>query len=390
MTNSFIIEADGGSRGNPGPAGAGAVIIDAQTGEIVAEIAEYIGVATNNVAEYRAIRAGLEHVLRLDAEARVSVRMDSKLVIEQLSGNWKIKHPDMRALAFEVQSLVSGLDIEYQWIPRELNARADALANKAMDELGSSTNSPSTSGGEPHEIEVIDEMSLAVPTSIRAPQTSRIVPTTIVLVRHGRTALTEDNRISGRGGADPELSASGIKDARSAAKEIANFGKPGNQLSLRQVSVVISSPIRRTRETARAIANELGISEVIDERFAEISFGDWDGLTHEQARMRDPQLFESWRGSWAVEPPNGESLADFDRRVVEGLTDVVAKHPGKTVAIVAHVMPIRGIIRAAIKGGNDVYWRVQVAPGSLTVLRFWGGDSAEVVTINSTAHLNQG
>lgn len=97
----FIVEADGGSRGNPGPAGYGSVVIDAVTGETLVERAEYIGVATNNVAEYRGLIAGLRAARDLDPAARVRVRMDSKLVVEQMSGRWQIKHPDMRPLAAE-------------------------------------------------------------------------------------------------------------------------------------------------------------------------------------------------------------------------------------------------------------------------------------------------
>jgi probable phosphoglycerate mutase len=390
VSNTFIIEADGGSRGNPGPAGAGAVVIDAQSGEIVAEIAEFIGIATNNVAEYRAIRAGLEHVLRLDAQAKVLVRMDSKLVIEQLSGNWKIKHPDMRALAIEVQSLAADIEVDYQWIPRELNSRADAMANKAMDDEASSMRTFADLDRK-HEVDsALGEFNTVLPSSIRAPQTSGVAPTTIVLVRHGRTALTEQNRISGRGGADPELSDSGVKDAEAVAKELAKFGRPGSFSHLEPISAVIASPIRRTVETARVIASKVGIPDKTDERFAEISFGDWDGLTHDQAQQLDTELFEAWRGSWTVAPPNGENLADFDARVIEGLGDAIEQNTGKTIALVAHVMPIRGVIRAAINGAIDVYWRVQVAPCSITILRFWGLHSAEVITINSTSHLNQG
>ncbi len=95
----FIVEADGGSRGNPGPAGYGAVVSDAATGETLREAAEYIGVATNNVAEYRGLLAGLRAAHDLDPDATVHVRMDSKLVVEQMSGRWKIKHPDMKPLA---------------------------------------------------------------------------------------------------------------------------------------------------------------------------------------------------------------------------------------------------------------------------------------------------
>ena len=95
---NLIIEADGGSRGNPGPAGSGAVVINADTGEVILEIARFIGVATNNVAEYLALKAGIEGALEINPAARILVRMDSKLVIEQMSGTWKIKHPDRKSV----------------------------------------------------------------------------------------------------------------------------------------------------------------------------------------------------------------------------------------------------------------------------------------------------
>ena len=129
----FIVEADGGSRGNPGPAGYGAVVSDAATGETLREVAEYIGVATNNVAEYRGLLAGLRAAHALDPAATVHVRMDSKLVVEQMSGRWKIKHPDMKPLAAQVARVFPPGRVTYEWIPRERNKHADRLANEAMD-----------------------------------------------------------------------------------------------------------------------------------------------------------------------------------------------------------------------------------------------------------------
>ncbi|OUC83331.1 reverse transcriptase-like protein, partial [Streptomyces swartbergensis] len=129
----FIVEADGGSRGNPGPAGYGAVVSDAATGETLREAAEYIGVATNNVAEYRGLLAGLRAAHELDPAATVHVRMDSKLVVEQMSGRWKIKHPDMKPLAADAARILPPGRVTYEWIPRERNKHADRLANEAMD-----------------------------------------------------------------------------------------------------------------------------------------------------------------------------------------------------------------------------------------------------------------
>ncbi|MEV7564002.1 bifunctional RNase H/acid phosphatase [Streptomyces tanashiensis] len=128
-----VVEADGGSRGNPGPAGYGAVVLDPATGETLAEAAEYIGVATNNVAEYKGLVAGLKAARELFPDAAVHVRMDSKLVVEQMSGRWKIKHPDMKPLAAEAGRVFPAGRVRYEWIPRERNKHADRLANEAMD-----------------------------------------------------------------------------------------------------------------------------------------------------------------------------------------------------------------------------------------------------------------
>ncbi|WP_353988743.1 reverse transcriptase-like protein [Ruicaihuangia caeni] len=129
----LIIEADGGSRGNPGEAGSGAVVIDGSSGEILAELGLYVGVASNNVAEYKGMIAGVTRALAIDPDAELHVRMDSKLVVEQMSGRWKIKHPDMAELAAQARALLIGTPVRFEWIPREQNSRADKLANRAMD-----------------------------------------------------------------------------------------------------------------------------------------------------------------------------------------------------------------------------------------------------------------
>ena len=129
---SVVIEADGGSRGNPGAAAYGAVLMDAASGEVIAERAEGIGVATNNVAEYRGLIAGLELYQEHAPGADLEVRMDSKLVVEQMSGNWKIKHPDMKPLAAAAGRLAPP-GTTYTWIPREQNTHADRILNEALD-----------------------------------------------------------------------------------------------------------------------------------------------------------------------------------------------------------------------------------------------------------------
>jgi len=134
VTRRLVVEADGGSRGNPGPAGYGAVVRDAATGEVLAELSDSLGRATNNVAEYSGLIAGLRAAAGIAPGADVEVRMDSKLVVEQMSGRWQIKHPAMRPLAAQAREAAAALGrVSYTWVPRSRNAHADRLANQAMD-----------------------------------------------------------------------------------------------------------------------------------------------------------------------------------------------------------------------------------------------------------------
>lgn len=130
---TLIVEADGGSRGNPGHAGYGALVRDPDSGAILAEKAEYIGKASNNVAEYSGLLAALEMAHEIDPDCWILAKMDSKLVVEQMSGRWKIKHEDMQRLAAKARGIVNPRRVKYQWIPRELNKDADRLSNEAMD-----------------------------------------------------------------------------------------------------------------------------------------------------------------------------------------------------------------------------------------------------------------
>lgn len=129
----LVIEADGASRGNPGHAAGGTVVIDPGTGHVLATAGVLCGVASNNVAEYRGLIEGLEMARELSPDADLHVRMDSKLVVEQMSGRWKIKHPDMQALATVARDAIGHRRVVFEWIPREENSRADKAANKALD-----------------------------------------------------------------------------------------------------------------------------------------------------------------------------------------------------------------------------------------------------------------
>ncbi len=135
----FILYADGGSRGNPGPAGAGSVVFDS-TGKRVVEVADFLGVATNNIAEYEAVIRGLKALLaeystEYFKSAKVLIRLDSKLIIEQLKGAYRVKHPNLVSRYIELTNLIARNfpHIAYEHVRREFNKDADALANQAMD-----------------------------------------------------------------------------------------------------------------------------------------------------------------------------------------------------------------------------------------------------------------
>ena len=204
MARRFRLTADGGSRGNPGAAGYGAVV--SENGKIIAELFDVIGIATNNVAEYSGLLAGLTHIHSLDPEATVEVAMDSKLVVEQMSGRWQIKHADMRELAKKCRDAHPAANVTYSWIPRDENSHADRLANKALD--GGAVHTPP---------KVVQQNFLS--DRLRSDE----VPTMIYLIRHGETILTPERRFSGVGSLDPELTKEGQEQAARVAKEIAKL-----------------------------------------------------------------------------------------------------------------------------------------------------------------------
>ncbi len=398
----LVVEADGGSRGNPGPAGYGALVRDAGTGELLAEVAEAIGTATNNVAEYRGLLAGLRAAVGIDPRCTVEVRMDSKLVVEQMSGRWQVKHEDMRRLASQVRGVLPPERVTYVWVPRARNAHADRLANEALDaaEHGrpwvrgaarAPSSAPSASAGSSSAGSSSTRSSSPAPSSTRAPHPpDPAAATTLVLVRHGRTALTEEGRFSGRGGSDPSLSAAGEGDARRAAAAVGGLGAPGALVgSVSRPGAVLASPMARTRQTAAAIADTLGLQVEFDEGWAEIAFGVWDGLTYAEILRRWPQDLGNWLGSLtAAAPGGGESLADFTARAEAARRRTVAAYAGRTVVVVTHTTPVRAAVQAALEAGPVTMWRLQIAPCSVTVVRFWADDAAEVAAVNATAHLS--
>ncbi len=128
----LIIYTDGASRNNPGEAGAGVFIL--QDGKPIAKIARYLGTTTNNIAEYRAAIIALEHAVKLGASS-VKLNADSELLVKQLNGQYKVKNEGLKPLHQKVKELIAKIgSVGVQYIPREMNKEADALANKAIDE----------------------------------------------------------------------------------------------------------------------------------------------------------------------------------------------------------------------------------------------------------------
>lgn len=360
MARTFRLTADGGSRGNPGPAGYGAVITE--NGKILAELFDVIGIATNNVAEYSGLLAGLIHVNKIDPTAIVEVAMDSKLVVEQMSGRWQIKHADMRDLAKQCRNAHDPSLVTYKWIPRDDNSHADRLANKALD--GEAVHKPAP---------VIQQNFLT--DRLRSSE----LPTMIYFVRHGETILTPERKFSGTGGLDPELTADGLAQAKLAAQEIVKLG----------VDVIITSPLARTRQTADAIAQATEIEPILDQSWFELSFGQWDGQSIEDVRINYPDEYQAWLNSSSYAPPGGESYDEAALRVDDALERLVAEYPGKKVVVVTHNGVIKSAINLAIGGPSDGVFHMDATPCSISSISIWPSDGLRALrSFNERRHLD--
>lgn len=374
-----LVEADGGSRGNPGPAGYGAVVRDAATGEVLAERAEGIGETTNNVAEYQGLIAGLRAAAELGA-TEVDCRMDSKLVVEQLSGRWQIKHPALRPLAAEARELAAAFErVSYTWIPRERNAHADRLANQAMDAQAGITPAGTTETG-PTPAVTAPAADLGPARTQAAPASwtgAKGTPTRFLLLRHGQTEMSAQRRYSGHG--DPELTELGRRQAAAAAKRLSAHT---------EISAVIASPLTRTRQTAQAVADALGIAPLTHPGLIETNFGAWEGLTFTEAAARDPELHATWLADPTVPTPGGESFTQVHQRVTQARDELLTSHPGQTVVLVSHVTPIKSLLRTALDVGPQLLFRLHLDLASLSIAEFYPDGNASVRLVNDTAHLD--
>lgn len=393
-----IIEADGGSRGNPGVAGSGSVLYSADRSQVLRKIAYVVGTATNNVAEYHALLNGLRAAYEMGARD-VEVLMDSKLVVEQMSGRWKIKHPDMRELAVKCQAIARNFaSISYNWVPRKDNTAADELANTAMDALAkgapigilnlgdpasASANSkafdPQTDAEEtpdvaPSQEGDSDQHNATGPTTWNGATTT---PTRLVLLRHGQTEMSRAKQYSGN--SDPELTPLGERQARAAASHISN--------TMGDIDVVVASPLRRCQQTAKYVANLLGKEVETIDGLREMNFGDWEGKTFAEAQKSDPELHSNWLEDTSVATPNGESLDLAHERVSSTLRELTRRYTGKSVLVVSHVTPIKAVVREAVAGPADIVHRLHLDLASISVAEFYEDGPSCLCLFNDTSFL---
>jgi broad specificity phosphatase PhoE/ribonuclease HI len=384
VTRKLVVEADGGSRGNPGPAGYGALVRDPVTGEVLAEMGDSLGTTTNNVAEYSGLVAGLRAAASLAPGADVEVRMDSKLVVEQMSGRWQIKDGNLRSLARTAQDEAQRLGrVSYVWVPRARNAHADRLANQAMDAAAGTDESGRQTGGggkrkrakSPERDDAGDSAEPGPATGWGRPSGK---PTTTLLLRHGQTAMSTERRFAGRG--DIPLTEEGLRQAGAAADRLA---------ARRGIDLIVTSPLQRARKTAEAVARATGAPLEADDGLAELDFGKWEGLTLAEASERWPDEVSAWLGNPDAAPPGGESFAAAIVRVGAALDRLLAAHPLRTLLLVSHVSPIKIAACRAMLAPPATLFRFQLDVASLCEIDWYADGPAMVRSINDTAHLHQ-
>jgi probable phosphoglycerate mutase len=376
-----VVEADGGSRGNPGVAGYGAVVRDADTGTVLVERAGPLGQRSNNVAEYQGLIAGLEAAAALAPGAGVEVRMDSKLVVEQMAGRWKIKHPDMRELARRAHDLLAGLgEVRWTWVPREANRAADRLSNVGMDGRTVDTLAralatrpqvaTATERADPAEVTAVGE-------NPEPPAPSLTGSTRLLLVRHAVTPFTEQGRVDGRGGADPDLSEAGRRQADQTAAAVRTLVEGDVHL--------VTSALARARQTGAAIADVLGVAPVLDDDWDEQSFGDWDGAVFtELAEQQADDLMRLWRDR-DYRRPGGESLVELETRVLRAYEKAIGT--GDTTVVVTSRKPILVVLARVLGIDEERFWALSTDPASLTAVEMWPDGRMSVPFVNRTSHL---
>jgi probable phosphoglycerate mutase len=322
------------------------------------------------VAEYQGLLAGLRAAAELDP-ASLDVRMDSKLVVEQMSGRWRVKHPDLQPLHAEGRRLAAALPaVTFGWIPRERNSYADRLANEAMDaaaagKVWASSLDPAAGSADPAPANA-DDGWLADDDR----------PTRLILVRHGSTELS-GLRYSGR--VDPELTENGQSQARALAARLASLKA--------DEPAVVSSPLSRAVATAAPIAEALGTTVETDDGLLELDFGQWEGRTFEEVKKGWRAERKAFRDDTSAPAPGGESVDQVNRRVRRARDRIIAAHPGGTVIVVSHVTPIKVLLCAALAAPTSSVFRMHLDTASVSTVDWYPDRVPLVRLLNDTSHL---
>ena len=383
----LVIFADGGSRGNPGIAGSGTAVYNADRSQLLKEIAYVVGQkSTNNVAEYHGLLRGLEAAVELGAD-EVEFYMDSKLVVEQMNGRWKIKHPDMQKLAIEARRLLNQIPrFSLEWVPRAKNSVADALSNVAMDaaakgepvgilDMGSGDGAEGDAAGVQDAGGEVGGTSPSTASSTAADWRPECAPATrFILLRHGQTAMSAAKQYSGR--ANPELTELGKKQALAAAQALADT----------HIDAVVCSPLRRCQQTAAAVVEGRDLRVETVEDLIEVDFGRWEGKTFAEADAVDPELHARWLKDTSVACPGGESLRAVHRRVSAARRELQQRYAGHTVLVVSHVNPIKSFVRQALDSGPQTPNHLFLELASLSEVEFFDGGST-LHRFNDVGHL---
>jgi probable phosphoglycerate mutase len=332
-------------------------------------------------------------------------------VVEQLSGRWQIKHPDMKPLAERARRAFPANGVTFTWVPRSQNKHADKLANQALDAAargevwqsktplagsrggagggkggdsagdggptagsgasgsgasGSGASGSGASGSGAYSAMQTDLFEAVASLPVAGWSADVGTPTRLLLLRHGVTALTGEKRFSGLG--DPELIADGLEQAHAA-------------------DVIVASPLRRTRQTAFAVADAAGLEPRLEEGFRELDFGDFEGLTFAEVRERYPEELTAFLSSTKMPAPGGESVEQVAARVAVARDRMLARFPRKTVLIVTHVTPIKVLLCQALGAPLEAVHRMELTAASLSVIDYYADGVANVRCVNDTGHL---
>jgi len=209
----------------------------------------------------------------------------------------------------------------------------------------------------------------------RQPQEQRTVT---LLLRHGQTPLSAERRFAGRG--DVPLTDAGREQAAAAAARLAQRGG---------IDVIVTSPLRRARRTAEAVAEATHAPLLVDDDLAEADFGKWEGLTFAEAGAQWPEEMAAWLASADAAPPGGESFATVARRVLSALERLLDNHAGRTAVLVSHVTPIKTLACRALLAPPAAMFRIHLDVASLSEVDWFADGPALVRSLNDTAHLRK-